>query len=119
MKAFSNGTFSSVGLKATLVCGDLIDVKVEVFEAIVCDYYKVTKLSLKDWVVDSEAKLMLCFLLHHKLRYSIGSLANTYNVNVLFLRNNVLKIYESCLLDASKKVLVDNFCELVNDGCKV
>ncbi len=109
MRAFSNGTFNPVALEATLVLGNLVDVRVSALELTVSKYYNVNVLALKDWVVDSEAKLMLCFLLHHKLRYSIGSLAKAYNVNALFLRNEVLKIYENCLVDASVKRLVDGF----------
>lgn len=120
MKAFSNGTFNPVALKATLVFGDLVDARVSTLEVAVSAHYNVTVFSLKDWVKDSEAKLMLCFLLHHKLRYSIGSLAKAYNVNALFLRNEVIKLYENCLVDASVKCLVDGFfCGINESTCEV
>lgn len=118
MKANIGITYAQLDIKASLVLGSVVDVNVEKLERVVANYYGVSVLDLKSWTNDSEAKKVMCFLLHHYLNYSIGSIASVYNINRLFLRNCIVNKYVSCLQDASEKAIVDGFVNSITSNVK-
>jgi hypothetical protein len=114
MKLHYNGNYIDANIINTLSIGDVVDVNIELLEQRISAYYGVSVASLTDWMYDTDAKKMLCFLLCHYLHYSIGSVAVKYKINALYLRQYITEQYKNCLLKASEKSLVDGFFNNTN-----
>lgn len=112
MQVLNNGTYVLPNVIETIALGTVVDERVIRLERAVCDYYKLPVSDLKNWKYDTEAKKMLCFLLHHYLQYSIGSISSKYHINKLYLRNFITDFYKTCLLDSVKLSVVNL---LIND----
>lgn len=97
MKVLKNNSLVPVDAKNVIETGKINDLRINKVEAIVTDHYRVTLDSLTDWRTDSNAKVMVCFMLHEHLHYSIGSLAKRYRVYHLRLRNLINETYVKCL----------------------
>lgn len=97
MYAFKNGSIVPVNSVNVIETGEVTDARVIKAEKAVIDLYKVTAVELTDWRNNSEAKIMLCFMLHEHLHYSIGSLAKRYKIYHLYLRNQINETYVKCL----------------------
>ena len=112
--------YAQLDIKASLVLGNVVNADVERLEVLVANYYKVSVVDLRCWRVDSDAKKMICFLLRHQLNYSIGSIANRYGINRLFLRKCIVDLYVECLRDDAKKSVIDVFLsDFKNNNKKV
>jgi hypothetical protein len=109
MRALVNDIYAKLDVKETIILGSVVDINVQKLEALVADYYGVSVHMLTAWQYDTEAKKMVCFLLHHRFNYSIGSIANHYKINRLHLKNCITKQYVDCLQDANKMAFVDGF----------
>lgn len=76
------------------------DVRIQEIEQIVSGFYGINVSELDVYYRDTDAKLMCCFLLHHLLNYSIGSISKKYRVFPLFLKNKIQEHYQKCLQDS-------------------
>jgi hypothetical protein len=109
MRAISGNIYAKLNVKTAISLGSITDVNVNRLEQLVANYYGVNVSGLNDWRNDSEAKKMVCFLLHHHLHYSIGSIAKVYNINRLYLRDCIVNEYINCLQNPEKKAIADGF----------
>jgi hypothetical protein len=80
--------------KPTKSFGLKVDKKVYFLELAVIQYYSIDEALLKDWRYDSQAKIVICFLLFHVYGYSIGSLSDRYHIYKLRLIDRIKKIYQ-------------------------
>jgi hypothetical protein len=113
MIVFDNGAYRLVDVSKALVLGKITDRRVGLLERKVSAYFGVPVASLKEWRADSEAKKWICFLLVHKLQYSVCSVAKSYNINKYFLKTEISNFYKTCLLDVEKQLLMDAFCNKI------
>lgn len=107
MQLLLEHTAMPIDLKNVIVLGKIEDVRVAKLEQSVAAHFGVSVHTLNDWKHDSDAKLMLCFLLCNTLQYSIGSVAKHYAINRLYLKNKIVDQYQKCLLDASEMMRVN------------
>ena len=114
MKVFGNGTYHDLDIKQSLILGKLVDPRVQILEREVSKHYHVEIPMLSAWQYDTEAKKVLCFLLVRYLQYSIGSVAKAYNINRLYLKNEITNLYKTCLLDANTMGLMDMFFNTIS-----
>lgn len=82
-----------------VVAGKVVDHRIIAIEDLVAQAFNTTVHELDVFYKDTPAKLMCCFLVHHLLNYSVGSIANKYKVYPLFLRNKIIEHYSKCLQD--------------------
>jgi hypothetical protein len=75
MKVLVNGTYVGVDIHDTVTLGCIVDPRVVRLEQLVADHYDININALTDWKDNSDAKKLLCFLLHHHCHYSISSIA--------------------------------------------
>jgi hypothetical protein len=108
MHIVKENTVFKVEFKQLIKFGTIEDSRINEIETSVSAYYKTTVLEMLDWRKDTDAKLMVCFLLNQKLNYSIPSLANWYGINRHYLRNSIVAQFEKCLTDSLQMRLVDD-----------
>ena len=89
----------------------VVDKRINQIEQLVADAYNTNVSELDVYYRDSDAKLMCCFLLHHLLNYSVGSIAKKYRIFPLFLKNKIQEHYKRCLQDS---VFMDHVSGLKN-----
>lgn len=111
MYIFKNNTIIPIDAKEIVLHQNIEDFRIADIEQIVSNYYGVNVSELDVYYRDSDAKLMCCFLLHHLLNYSVGSIAKKYRVFPLFLKNKIQEHYQKCLQDS---VFMDQVTELKN-----
>jgi hypothetical protein len=97
MYAFKDNSFVPIHASNVIKTGQIEDKRINAIEKLVTDHYQVAIESLTDWREDNDAKVMVCFMLHEHLHYSIGSLAKRYRVYHLRLRNLINESYVKCL----------------------
>jgi hypothetical protein len=97
---------------------DGINPEVYKLELIVMQHYSINDVELKDWRYDSEAKIMICYLLQHLHGYSIGALAVRYRVKVLRLKH-LLNMFNENLNTSSelRNRLANIFEKLLSFSC--
>lgn len=111
MYIFKNNTIIPIDAKEIVLHQNIEDFRIADIEQIVSNYYGVNVSELDVYYRDSDAKLMCCFLLHHLLNYSVGSIAKKYRVFPLFLKNKIQEHYQKCLQDS---VFMDQVTEFKN-----
>lgn len=77
----------------------LVDERLLKIETLVADNFNVTVTSLDCFYLDTDAKIMCCFLVHDLLSYSINSIANRYHIYPAFLQKKISEHYIRCLQD--------------------
>ena len=98
-----------VHAKSLIKLGSIEDVRIDKVEQLVAAHFEVNVWDLNSWHRDTPAKLMCGFLLHEALGYSVGSIANRYNIFTEFLQKNITEHYHKCLLDEAFFKLVMGF----------
>lgn len=107
MYAIQNETIVKVDCKNLIKLGAIIDNRVDRLEAIVAKHFCMSVYDLDTFYKDSEGKLMVCFLLHEWLNYSVESIAVKYKIYPNFLQKNIIEYYHKYLIN-------DAFCKTVN-----
>lgn len=99
MYALKNDTVVKGDCKNLIRLGVVNDVRIAKIEEIVAAHFGVNKYDLNTFYKDTPAKLMVCFLLHDMLHYSVPSIAKQYKIYGAFLQKNITEHYHKCLLD--------------------
>ena len=108
MYVIKGSTIVPVESKKIIVFGAVQDPRIVKVESVVAHYFNTTIHELNVFYHDTDAKVMCCFLLHDMFCYSLGCLAKRYNIDRLYLRNRIMKVYQNCLLQKSAmKEVVD------------
>lgn len=98
MYAIKDNTVVKIDAKNIIRLGVIDDARVERMEQIISKAYRIGVQDISVFYNDSDAKIMLCFLLHDMFNYSISSIAERYNIYASFLDKNIREHYHNCLL---------------------
>jgi hypothetical protein len=88
------------------VLGSEVDKRVVLLENKVCDYFYLPKYTLTDWRYDTDAKVLMCFILVKELGYSVSSVAREYNINRGYLRKRIIDIEKDIKYDVELNVVI-------------
>lgn len=109
MYAIKDNTVVKIDCKEVIRLGVVDDKRVERLELHISKHYRIGVQDLNTFYKDTDAKLMLCFLLHDWFNYSVASIAGRYNIYPAFLQKNITEHYHKCLLSEEFFKLYNSF----------
>lgn len=93
--------------------GDKKPEKVKRLEAVIAEDYDINVHELWNWYRDSEAKIMMCFVLIHYMNYVPGSVAKVYKINHHFMMKRIVDLYQIALLNKGDLDKISKYRSLI------